>query len=118
MLWACDLNFVRGEDSFVRAQWAGKPFVWHIYPQDENLHHKKLRAFLQRYAPALPALEQFALDWNGTRIGGGQDDIPALWSAFNKGMPQMAARAEEWRQQMLANGDLAANLMRFAASLR
>ncbi len=42
LLWACDLNFVRGEDSFVRAQWAGKPFIWHIYPQDENLHHKKM----------------------------------------------------------------------------
>jgi uncharacterized repeat protein (TIGR03837 family) len=56
LLWACDLNFVRGEDSFVRAQWAGKPFIWHIYPQDENLHHKKLRAFLQRYAAALPGL--------------------------------------------------------------
>src|SRR5207245_2065289 len=38
LLWACDLNFVRGEDSFVRAQWAGKPFIWHIYPQDKDLH--------------------------------------------------------------------------------
>ena len=46
LLWSCDLNFVRGEDSFVRAQWAGKPFIWHIYPQDENLHHKKLKAFV------------------------------------------------------------------------
>ena len=33
LLWACDVNFVRGEDSFVRAQWAGRPFVWQIYPQ-------------------------------------------------------------------------------------
>jgi uncharacterized repeat protein (TIGR03837 family) len=118
LLWACDLNFVRGEDSFVRAQWAGKPFVWHIYPQDENLHHKKLRAFLQRYAVALPALERFSLDWNGAPAPGGQGDGAALWPAFHDEMPQMAARAEEWRQQMLANGDLAANLMRFAASLR
>ncbi|HKX41718.1 MAG TPA: elongation factor P maturation arginine rhamnosyltransferase EarP, partial [Burkholderiaceae bacterium] len=29
LLWASDLNIVRGEDSFVRAQWAGVPFVWH-----------------------------------------------------------------------------------------
>jgi uncharacterized repeat protein (TIGR03837 family) len=40
LLWSCDLNLVRGEDSFVRAQLAGKPFLWHIYPQDNNLHHK------------------------------------------------------------------------------
>ncbi len=32
LLWACDLNIVRGEDSLVRALWAGAPFVWQIYP--------------------------------------------------------------------------------------
>lgn len=48
LLWACDLNFVRGEDSLVRALWAGKPLVWHIYPQDDLAHHDKLRAFYQR----------------------------------------------------------------------
>ncbi len=42
LLWSCDLNFVRGEDSWVRAQWAGNSFIWHIYAQEENLHHKKL----------------------------------------------------------------------------
>jgi uncharacterized repeat protein (TIGR03837 family) len=47
LLWSCDLNFVRGEDSFVRAQWAGKPFVWHIYPQADDVHRVKLDAFLR-----------------------------------------------------------------------
>ena len=28
LLWACDVNFVRGEDSFVRAQFAARPLVW------------------------------------------------------------------------------------------
>ena len=46
LLWACDLNFVRGEDSLVRALWAGTPFVWQIYPQDDDAHHAKLAAFL------------------------------------------------------------------------
>ncbi|MEZ5646974.1 MAG: elongation factor P maturation arginine rhamnosyltransferase EarP [Burkholderiaceae bacterium] len=46
MLWACDLNIVRGEDSLVRALWAGKPFIWHIYPQHDDAHHAKLDAFL------------------------------------------------------------------------
>jgi uncharacterized repeat protein (TIGR03837 family) len=120
LLWACDLNFVRGEDSFVRAQWAGKPFVWHIYPQDENLHHKKLRAFLGRYAAELPALARFSLCWNDAGAADDADgaaDWPARWRAFAGEMPQMAARAEQWRQQMLANGDLAGNLVRFAATL-
>jgi len=47
LLWACDLNFVRGEDSVVRALWAGKPFVWQIYPQDDQAHHIKLQAFYE-----------------------------------------------------------------------
>jgi uncharacterized repeat protein (TIGR03837 family) len=115
LLWACDLNFVRGEDSFVRAQWAGKPFVWHIYPQDENLHHKKLRAFLQRYAADLPNLAGFSLCWNGAAA---IEDWATGWSAFEREMPQMTLRAAEWQQQMLAHGDLAGNMLAFAATLR
>jgi len=49
LLWSCDLNLVRGEDSFVRAQWAARPFVWHIYAQAESAHHRKLESFLDRY---------------------------------------------------------------------
>ncbi len=49
LLWACDVNFVRGEDSCVRAQWAGKPFVWQIYPQHDEVHWQKLHAFLNLY---------------------------------------------------------------------
>jgi hypothetical protein len=49
LLWACDVNFVRGEDSCVRAQWAGKPFVWQIYPQHDEVHWQKLQAFLNLY---------------------------------------------------------------------
>jgi uncharacterized repeat protein (TIGR03837 family) len=46
LLWSMDLNCVRGEDSFVRAIWAGKPLIWQIYPQAERAHHPKLQAWL------------------------------------------------------------------------
>jgi uncharacterized repeat protein (TIGR03837 family) len=118
LLWACDLNFVRGEDSFVRAQWAGKPFIWHIYPQDENLHHKKLDAFLQRYSASIESLNAFSLHWNGALDLAGDAGWSALWSPFQGDMPKMASRAADWQQQMLANGDLADNLLKFAGSLR
>ncbi|RZT09641.1 conserved hypothetical protein, PP_1857 family [Duganella sp. CF402] len=118
LLWACDLNFVRGEDSFVRAQWAGKPFIWHIYPQDENLHHKKLRAFLQRYADELPGLAGFALRWNGAPVHGEPDNWAASWAALAAETGAATARAAAWQQQMLAHGDLATNLLAFAATLR
>ncbi|HTH44469.1 MAG TPA: elongation factor P maturation arginine rhamnosyltransferase EarP [Oxalicibacterium sp.] len=116
LLWACDINFVRGEDSFVRAQWAGKPFVWHIYPQDENLHHKKLRAFLQRYAADIDSLCAFALNWNGA--GDAAAAWTDLWAGLQADMPRIAARADEWQRRMQAHGDLASNLLEFARMLR
>lgn len=64
MLWACDLNFVRGEDSLVRALWAGQPFIWHIYPQDDNAHHAKLEAFLE-WIQAPESLRSAHRVWNG-----------------------------------------------------
>lgn len=68
MLWACDLNFVRGEDSLVRALWAGQPFVWQIYPQDDKAHHAKLEAFLD-WLQAPLSLRRFHRVWNGVEKG-------------------------------------------------
>ena len=120
LLWACDLNFVRGEDSFVRAQWAGKPFIWHIYPQDENLHHVKLRAFLQRYAADIESLIAFSLRWNGDAADSMEEPASwtMLWPSFQADMPRIVDRSAEWQRQMLANGDLASNLLRFSCSHR
>jgi uncharacterized repeat protein (TIGR03837 family) len=124
LLWACDLNIVRGEDSWVRAQWAGRPFVWHIYPQDENLHHVKLRAFLEKYtgdAGHSDSLTAFSLRWNGAAESGAdgrQADWPALWTSLQADLPALSARASVWQGQMLANGDLVSNLLHFARSLR
>jgi uncharacterized repeat protein (TIGR03837 family) len=73
LLWCCDLNFVRGEDSLVRALWAGAPFVWQIYPQDDDAHHQKLDAFLDRLQ-APPSLRAFHVAWNG--IAGGNSAAP------------------------------------------
>lgn len=117
LLWACDLNFVRGEDSFVRAQWAGRPFVWHIYPQDENLHHKKLHAFLQRYSTDIDSLIAFSLHWNGAGTTDIKEQVnwTALWASFEADMPKITCRSADWPRQMLANGDLAFNLLKFAA---
>jgi uncharacterized repeat protein (TIGR03837 family) len=55
LLWACDLNFVRGEDSFTRACWAGASLVWQAYRQDEDAHWPKIEAFLALYTQHLDA---------------------------------------------------------------
>jgi uncharacterized repeat protein (TIGR03837 family) len=83
MLWACDLNFVRGEDSLVRALWAGQPFIWHIYPQDDNAHHAKLEAFLE-WIQAPESLRLAHRVWNGinnTAWSSLSDDTQETWSA-------------------------------------
>ncbi|AYR25277.1 elongation factor P maturation arginine rhamnosyltransferase EarP [Herbaspirillum rubrisubalbicans] len=115
LLWSCDLNFVRGEDSFVRAQWAGKPFIWNIYYQDKNLHHTKLNAFLKIYDPATPALVDLNRAWNGAYPG--EPDWHATWQTLRAQLPTLNGEAEQWLQKMLANGDWMDNLLGFAARL-
>lgn len=116
LLWACDLNFVRGEDSFVRAQWAAKPFIWHIYPQDKDLHHVKLNAFLQATSAKTASLVAFSLGWNGA--AGETTDWNAAWRRFDADLPEIARLSTDWEQQLLANGDLAANLCKFVETVK
>jgi uncharacterized repeat protein (TIGR03837 family) len=112
LLARCHLNFVRGEDSFVRAQWAERPFVWQAYPQAENAHFAKLDAFLNLYAKVGAdgtALRSFFHAWNGD----GALDWPAHWSSLAAQLPALAAAAPGWARQIAAHGDLATNLVRF-----
>ncbi|MDR3324139.1 MAG: elongation factor P maturation arginine rhamnosyltransferase EarP [Zoogloeaceae bacterium] len=116
LLWVCDLNFVRGEDSFVRAQWAGQPLVWQVYPQADNAHRIKLDAFLTRYAAALPPEAQedciaFWQDWNGAG-----EHLSHLWPRLRQQLPRLRTHAQQWRQQLATMDDLAATLVRFCKS--
>ena len=118
LLSLCDFNFVRGEDSFVRAQWAARPLLWHIYPQQEQAHLQKLDAFLdiqgeesQRenapQAASSMALRQFVRLWN---LG---EDCQELWHHLRPQLPELREQAGKWQQHLAEMPDLAANLMRF-----
>ncbi|WP_395008115.1 elongation factor P maturation arginine rhamnosyltransferase EarP [Undibacterium sp.] len=110
LLWCCDFNFVRGEDSFVRAQWANKPFIWHIYPQDENLHHKKLHAFLQRHDSTSRASQDFSLAWNDAIAS---PDWSVLWTNLFGDLIELQKQSEIWQREMREIGDMTLNLMKF-----
>ena len=54
VLLSCDAALIRGEDSVLRAQLAGIPMIWTLYPQQEDTHLTKLAAFASLYTQALP----------------------------------------------------------------
>lgn len=114
LLWACDLNFVRGEDSLVRALWAGRPFVWQLYPQDDGAHAAKLQAFWD----AVPGADSSGLD----------SSVLPLWRAWNGLAPWPQGTAFPWsateawgeaslrsRSRLMAQAPLAEALIRFVA---
>ncbi|NWG88129.1 MAG: elongation factor P maturation arginine rhamnosyltransferase EarP, partial [Hydrogenophilaceae bacterium] len=108
----CDLNFVRGEDSFVRGQWAARPFVWNIYAQEAEAHWPKLQAFLDRYCQGLvpetaTAYRQFTEAWNRGQ-GAGQ-----AWPDLLDELPSLTRHAQVWARQLSAMSDLSSQLMLF-----
>jgi len=112
LLWCCDLNAVRGEDSFVRAQWAGRPLLWHIYQQTENVHLEKLEAFLALYKEGLSpaASEALAGFWRAWNNGEAMADS---WQRLLGSWPEQAAHAEDWCLARASQTDLAAALVQF-----
>jgi uncharacterized repeat protein (TIGR03837 family) len=101
LLWACELNFVRGEDSLVRALWAGRPFVWQLYPQEDDAHHAKLAAFLD-WLDAPASLRTFHRAWNGLTA-----PLPPL------DLEAWAGCATKAGQRLLMQQDLASQLRIF-----
>jgi len=115
LLWVCDVNFVRGEDSCVRAQWAGKPFVWQIYPQHDAVHWDKLQAFLDLYGGRLGAEDMQAMQglwrqWND------EGDAGQAWSSFANRLVQLNFGAQAWSLQLSSN-NLALNLLDFSQEI-
>ena len=116
LLWLCAVNLVRGEDSFVRAQWAARAFAWQIYPQSEGAHWRKLDAFLDRYIAGLApdpqaALRRFWRAWNGAPDA---EPIGAAWLEFAAARPQIDRHAGTWAAQIATLPELAAGLVKAA----
>lgn len=112
LLWCCDFNAVRGEDSFVRAQWAGRPLLWHIYRQDEDIHLDKLDAFLELYTEGLSPAAKTALVslWQAWNADG---DMANSWKMLLEHWPEVTANAEKWALEQGLRTDLATALVQF-----
>jgi uncharacterized repeat protein (TIGR03837 family) len=116
LLWACDLNFVRGEDSWIRAIWASKPFIWQPYIQTEETHIKKMRAFLAAYSHNAPKeiqslLLNTHLTWSAAKED--KDDFKELMLA----LPKLNSYAKQQTHLQSIQADLATNLLSFSEKL-
>jgi uncharacterized repeat protein (TIGR03837 family) len=112
LLWHCDINFVRGEDSLVRAIWAGKPFVWHIYPQEDGAHIAKLQAFLNGMgaSPSTRALHEV---WNAG-VKGSAGELALTLPPVSAWQDEASAlKSELWKLP-----ELTGNLLQFVRKNR
>lgn len=115
LLWACHLNIVRGEDSAVRALWAAKPHIWHIYPQDDGVHAAKLDAFLDRWLSDAPATLSSAVRaaWHHfNRLSG---NLPPSLPDWRQADGDWARASQDARQRIQAEADLTTQLLAFVA---
>ncbi|HRO57804.1 MAG TPA: elongation factor P maturation arginine rhamnosyltransferase EarP [Burkholderiaceae bacterium] len=138
LLRLCDLNFVRGEDSWIRAHWARRPFVWQPYVQDDGAHLVKLDAFLSRFGevagaaaatsapasdPAWTAIDAMMRTWSGQGDPAAGDpaagdpaagDPVAAWHRFEARLETIAPCFRDWTDSLLAHPDLASTLFNWA----
>ena len=116
LLWACDLNFVRGEDSFLRAQFAARPLVWQAYRQEDRAHFAKLDAFLDLYCAdmPLPLAETTRALWHAWNE---EADVSPLWPAYLAHLDGLQQHAVAWCAHLAQEPDLAAKLMIFCEKI-
>ena len=110
LLWSSDLNCVRGEESLVRAMWAARPLLWHIYAQQEQAHLDKLRAWLD-LSPFEACVKQAMHSWNTADARGLTESLRAALRP-----PQLLAwqqAADQWARRLASQDDLASALLRF-----
>lgn len=105
LLWSCDVNFVRGEDSWIRAIWAGKPFIWQPYIQDDGEHKHKLEAFLNLVSDAR-SWKQFEQRWNNQTIPD--------WHELIATLDETTQHLQALRHTLCQQPDLATSLIDFA----
>lgn len=115
LLNCCDVNFVRGEDSVLRAIWAGQPFVWHIYPQQDSAHSAKLEAFLEQmhFDTAVRTLHRA---WNG--LTGAPQDAGALACLHTQASDEWRNEVHAARQGLFKMDDLTTALLEFVQKKR
>ncbi len=117
LLTLCDINFVRGEDSWIRAIWAANPFIWLPYLQSENTHITKLNAFLDRFYeldddPTKRSIVEMSRAWSTGNL------TSQTWQNYLDHLTQIKALTLQQSSALTKQADLASKLVIFSKKLR
>ncbi|WP_277030922.1 elongation factor P maturation arginine rhamnosyltransferase EarP [Turicimonas muris] len=116
LLWVADSLIIRGEDSFARAQLAGKPFIWNIYPQTEDTHIHKLTAFEDRLKPFYSQKNFELLKEINLAFNKGDSSFIELWRQWRDATSELTESAAAWEENLHSVGSLTENLCKFIES--
>ncbi|MDD2833582.1 MAG: elongation factor P maturation arginine rhamnosyltransferase EarP [Methylotenera sp.] len=120
LLANCDINFVRGEDSWIRAIWAGKPFIWQPYLQSEDTHLIKLDAFLAAFygcmkQPTQTIVRAMQHAWqSGTAV---RDSMQQHWQNYLILLPEIQAHTLQQSAALADRTDLTTKLVIFSEKI-
>lgn len=117
LLATCDINFVRGEDSWIRAIWATKPFIWQPYLQTGNTHITKLNAFLDLFyknceEPVKRSIYEMNSAWSTGNI------TTQAWQNYLDNLASIKLFTLQQASQLATQMDLASKLVIFLQKLR
>ena len=116
LLASCDINFVRGEDSWIRAIWAGKPFIWQPYWQTEDTHLIKLKAFLDVfYSGCEDAAQQATIAMHNAWAS--EQITVSTWQNYLNNISTLETFTTQQTSALASQPDLATNLVIYIEKL-
>ncbi|OYY98155.1 MAG: hypothetical protein B7Y32_06570 [Methylophilales bacterium 16-45-7] len=116
LLAHCDINFVRGEDSWIRAIWASKPFIWQPYFQEDHTHMQKLNAFIKQFYANAPTdivsvIQTMHESWVCNALS------PQVWQGYLAELEGIKSVTQDASQALQQQSDLASKLVIFCNNL-
>jgi len=129
LLAAGDFHVVRGEESWVQAVLAGRPFLWQAYLQPEGHQSVKVEAFLEVWAPWFDAegdegrdvFTQVAASYRQMNHRLVNSDLAAPTEHYrvfweNRALLERVGRS--WAQELRKNAKLSRKMLEFLEKVR
>lgn len=128
-LAAGDFHVVRGEESWVQAVLAGRPFLWHAYLQPEGHQRVKVAAFLEVWRPwfepegrrGAEVFEEVSRQYQAfnERLVNSEDEAPReRYRVFWENSALLRRVGEAWAAELRKNAKLSRRMLEFLEKVR